>query len=45
VTETAEVLGCPPGTVKAAASRGLARLRELGGQGGTEISNLIEERC
>ena len=27
--ETAAVLGCPEGTVKSAASRGLARLREL----------------
>jgi RNA polymerase sigma-70 factor (sigma-E family) len=26
--QTAEVLGCPPGTVKSSASRGLARLRE-----------------
>jgi RNA polymerase sigma factor (sigma-70 family) len=29
--EAAQVLGCSPGTVKSAASRGLARLRELGG--------------
>ena len=29
--EAARVLGCSPGTVKSAASRGLARLRELGG--------------
>lgn len=29
LTETAEILGCPEGTVKSAASRGLARLREL----------------
>jgi RNA polymerase sigma-70 factor (sigma-E family) len=27
--ETAEVLSCPPGTVKSNASRGLARLREV----------------
>jgi RNA polymerase sigma-70 factor (sigma-E family) len=27
--ETAEILGCPEGTVKSAGSRGLARLREL----------------
>jgi RNA polymerase sigma factor (sigma-70 family) len=27
--ETAEILGCAEGTVKSAASRGLARLREL----------------
>jgi RNA polymerase sigma-70 factor (sigma-E family) len=27
--ETAEVLGCSPGTVKSSASRGLARLREV----------------
>jgi DNA-directed RNA polymerase specialized sigma24 family protein len=26
--QTAEVLGCSPGTVKSSASRGLARLRE-----------------
>jgi RNA polymerase sigma-70 factor (sigma-E family) len=26
--QTAEVLGCPPGTVESSASRGLARLRE-----------------
>ncbi len=30
--EAAEVLGCSPGTVKAAASRGLRRMRELTGQ-------------
>jgi RNA polymerase sigma factor (sigma-70 family) len=29
--EAAQVLGCSPGTVKSAASRGLACLRELGG--------------
>jgi RNA polymerase sigma-70 factor (sigma-E family) len=29
--EAAQVLSCSPGTVKSAASRGLARLRELGG--------------
>jgi RNA polymerase sigma-70 factor (sigma-E family) len=28
-TQTAEVLGCSPGTVKSSASRGLARLREV----------------
>jgi RNA polymerase sigma-70 factor (sigma-E family) len=28
-TQTAEVLGCSPGTVKSNASRGLARLREV----------------
>jgi len=27
--QTAEVLGCSPGTVKSNASRGLARLREV----------------
>jgi RNA polymerase sigma-70 factor (sigma-E family) len=27
--QTAEVLGCPPGTVKSNAARGLARLREV----------------
>jgi RNA polymerase sigma factor (sigma-70 family) len=27
--QTAEVLGCSPGTVKSSASRGLARLREV----------------
>jgi RNA polymerase sigma-70 factor (sigma-E family) len=30
--ETARALGCSPGTVKSAASRGLRRLRELSGQ-------------
>lgn len=30
--EAAEVLGCSLGTVKAAASRGLSRMRELTGQ-------------
>jgi DNA-directed RNA polymerase specialized sigma24 family protein len=29
--ERLPLLGCSPGTVKSAASRGLARLRELGG--------------
>jgi RNA polymerase sigma-70 factor (sigma-E family) len=29
--ETAEVLGCPEGTVKSAGSRGLTRMRELAG--------------
>lgn len=28
-TEAAEILGCSPGTIKAAASRGLARMREI----------------
>ncbi len=31
-TETAQALGCSPGTVKSAASRGLRRLRELSGE-------------
>ena len=43
-TEAAEVLGCSAGTVKAAASRGLARMRELA-TGWTEIDfELAENR-
>jgi RNA polymerase sigma-70 factor (sigma-E family) len=45
--ETAEMLGCSEGTVKSAASRGMARLRELAGQWQEEprrlTGHLLEE--
>lgn len=43
--ETAAVLGCPIGTVKSAASRGLSRLRELTRSAGTEeIPRTLQDR-
>ena len=42
--EAAEVLGCSAGTVKAAASRGLRRMRELTGRaGGAGGAGLAED--
>ena len=43
--QTADLLGCSTGTVKSAASRGLARLRELVGptRSGSGVS--VHERC
>jgi RNA polymerase sigma-70 factor (sigma-E family) len=40
--ETAEVLGCTEGTVKAAASRGLKRMRELAGSWLTSDAELAD---
>jgi len=43
--ETAQALGCSPGTVKSAASRGLSRLRELmGDENGAESVPTGEKR-
>jgi RNA polymerase sigma-70 factor (sigma-E family) len=42
--ETAQVLGCPEGTVKSAAARGLRRLRELTTAWSGDPSQLVEER-
>jgi len=38
-TETAAILGCSPGSVKSAASRGMSRLRELAGVAATQAAN------
>jgi RNA polymerase sigma-70 factor (sigma-E family) len=42
--ETAGVLGCSVGSVKASASRGMARLRELSGTAPGEENDLAEEK-
>jgi RNA polymerase sigma-70 factor (sigma-E family) len=42
--ETAELLGCPEGTVKSAASRGLLRLRELTAAWSDARAQLTEEK-
>jgi RNA polymerase sigma-70 factor (sigma-E family) len=42
--ETAELLGCPEGTVKSAAARGLQRLRELTAPWYDQRSQLMEKR-
>jgi RNA polymerase sigma factor (sigma-70 family) len=43
--ETAEVLGCSVGSVKASASRGLRRLRELSGTAPGAENDLEEEKA
>ena len=42
--ETAEVLGCSVGSVKASASRGMTRLRELSGTAPVAENDLTEEK-
>jgi RNA polymerase sigma-70 factor (sigma-E family) len=44
-TETAEVLGCSVGSVKASASRGMHRLRELNGTAPGAENDLTEEKA
>ena len=43
--ETAEVLGCSVGSVKASASRGMRRLRELSGTAPGAENDLTEEKA
>jgi RNA polymerase sigma-70 factor (sigma-E family) len=43
--ETADLLGCPEGTVKSAAARGLLRLRELTVAWTDERSQLMEDKA